>query len=117
MGLKLVGSLAFGTAPMGTPANTTLTLTNSGAAATLSRIYLTSVAAFRITGGTCPVSGGSLPSGASCTLIVRFSPLTAGSQKSTLVIESSVPASPLLAQATGVGKTCSPSSGCVSPIE
>jgi hypothetical protein len=117
VGLKLVGSLAFGTAPMGTPANTTLTLTNSGAAATLSRIYLTSVAAFRITGGTCPVSGGSLPSGASCTLIVRFSPLTAGSQKSTLVIESSVPASPLLAQATGVGKTCSPSSGCVSPIE
>jgi len=83
VGLKLDGSLAFGTAPMGTPANTTLTLTNSGAAATLSRIYLTSVTAFRITGGTCPVSGGSLASGSSCAIVVRFSPLTAGNQTST----------------------------------
>ena len=102
-GLTLTGTEAFGAVPLKNPSAKTLTLTNSGAAVTLSKIYLTSVTAFSITGGTCPVAGGPLASKASCTIIVTFNPQTVGAFKSTLVVASNDPASPLLAQVTGTG--------------
>lgn len=102
-GLALSGSTAFGAVPLKTPLAQTLTLTNSGAAVTLSKIYLTTVTAFTITGGTCPVAGGPLASKATCTIIVTFNPQATGGFKSTLVVASNDPASPLLAQATGTG--------------
>jgi hypothetical protein len=102
-GLTLTGTEAFGAVPLKNPAAQTLTLTNSGAAVTLSKIYLTLTTAFSITGGTCPVSGGPLASKASCTIIVTFNPQTVGGFKSTLVVASNDPASPLLAQVTGTG--------------
>ncbi len=102
-GLTLTGPEAFGAVPLKNPLAQTLTLNNSGAAVTLSKIYLTSVTAFTITGGTCPATGGALASKASCTIIVTFDPQTVASFKSTLVVASNDPASPLLAQVTGAG--------------
>jgi len=102
-GLKLTGSLAFGVDLLKTPVAKTVTLTNSGAQVTLSKIYLTSTTAFSITGGTCPTSGGSLGKGANCTIIVTFNPQTIGGFKSTLVVASNDAASPLMALATGTG--------------
>jgi hypothetical protein len=102
-GLTLTGTTAFGNEPLKNPVVHTLTLTNSGSAVTLSKIYLTSVTAFSITGGTCPMSGGALASKASCTITVTFNPQTIGGFKSTLVVASNDPASPLLAGLTGTG--------------
>ncbi len=102
-GLALTGSTAFGTELLKTPLAKTLTLTNTGAAVTLSKIYLTSVTQFSITGGTCPVTGGPLASKGSCTIIVTFNPQAIGALKSTLVIASNDPASPKLAEVTGTG--------------
>ncbi len=102
-GLALTGSLAFGTDPLKAAITKTATLKNSGATATLKKIYLTSTTDFSITGGTCPTAGGTLAKGASCTIIVSFFPQTVGSKKSTLVVTSNDPASPLLTGATGTG--------------
>jgi hypothetical protein len=103
-GLKLTGTESFGAVPLKNPLAETLTLSNSGAAVTLTKIYLTSTTtAFSITGGTCPTGGGALASGASCTITVTFNPQTVGGFKSTLVVASNDPASPLLAQVTGTG--------------
>ena len=102
-GLTLSGSLAFGTTLLKTPVSKTVTLTNSGAAITLDKIYVTDTTDYSITGGTCPTGSGSLGAGASCTLTIAFSPTTIGAKKCTLVVESSDPASPLLAAATGTG--------------
>ena len=102
-GLALSGSLSFGADPLKTAITSTVTLTNSGAATTLKKVYVTEATDFAVTGGTCPIAGGSLASKASCTIIVTFSPQTVGAKKSTLVVPSSDPSSPLLAQATGSG--------------
>jgi trimeric autotransporter adhesin len=102
-GLAVTGPEAFGNVPLKNPLAQTLTLTNSGAAVTLTKTYLTSTTAFSITGGTCPTGSGSLASKASCTIIVTFNPQTVGAFKSTLVVASNDPASPLLAQVTGTG--------------
>ncbi len=102
-GLTLTGTEAFGVVPLKNPVAQVLTLKNSGASVNLTKIYLTSTTAFSITGGTCPVSGGALASGASCTVIVTFNPQTVSGFKSTLVVTSNDPASPLLAQVTGTG--------------
>jgi hypothetical protein len=102
-GLTLSGSLAFGTTLLKTPVKKTVTLTNSGAKLTLDKIYVTDTTDYSISGGTCPTGAGSLAAGANCTIIISFSPTTIGSKKCTLVVQSSDPASPLLAAATGTG--------------
>ncbi len=102
-GLTLTGSLALGTTVLKTPVTKTVTLTNSGATVSLTKIFMTDTTDFSISGGTCPTGAGSLASGASCTITVKFSPTTIGGKKGTLVVQSSDPASPLLAQATGTG--------------
>jgi sugar lactone lactonase YvrE len=100
-GMTLTGSLAFGAVALNGTLAKTVTLKNTGVQVSLKKIYVTETTDFSITGGTCPVNGGTLATGASCTVTVTFNPKTAGSKKSTLVITSSDPASPLLAQATG----------------
>jgi len=103
-GLTLSGSLAFGDVPLKNPVTATLSLNNNGPALSLSKIYLTSTTAFSIaSGGTCPLTGGTLGANGSCTLHVAFNPPAVGGDKSTLVVESSDPASPLLEEATGTG--------------
>lgn len=113
-GLALTGPEAFGNVPLKNPLAQTLTLTNSGASVTLSKIYLTSTTAFTITGGTCPTGSGTLASKASCTIIVTFNPQTVGGFKSTLVVASNDPASPLLAQVTGTGTEVKLSASSIS---
>lgn len=102
-GLGITGSLAFGAEPLKTPLKQTVTLTNSGVSATIKKIYITNTTDFSVAGGTCPATGGTLAKAASCTIIVSFSPQAVGSKKGTLVVTSNDPASPLLAQATGIG--------------
>ena len=102
-GLALTGDLSFDPQALGTSTTHSLTLTNTGAALTLSKIYLTSTTNFSLAGGTCPTSGGSIAKGASCTLTLKFAPTGTGTEKSTLVVVSNDSASPLLAQATGTG--------------
>ena len=94
--LSLSGSLAFGTESLKVASPKTVTLTNSGAtAATLERIYVTETTDFSIHGGTCPIGVGALAANSSCTILVNFTPQTAGSKIGNLKVESSDPASPL----------------------
>lgn len=102
IGLTLSGSLNFFTVLLKTAVTNTVTLTNSGNFVTLSKLYLTETTDFSISGGTCKASLG-LATGASCTIEVTFDPQTIFSKKSTLVIASNDPSSPLLAGATGTG--------------
>ena len=102
-GLAISGSLTFGTVLLGAKASSTVTLTNSGAAVTLDKIYMTDTADYSITGGTCPTGAGALAASGSCTITVTFSPKTINGRKGTLVVESSDPASPLLTAAYGTG--------------
>lgn len=81
----------------------------------MKKIYLTQTTDFSIgSSSTCPVAGGILNANASCILLVTFNPQTIGSKKSTLVVMSSDPASPLLAQATGVGTEVKVSASALS---
>jgi len=110
-GLSLTGSLAFGVDLLKTAEPKTVTLNNSGASVTPSKIFLTETTDFSITGGTC-AAGTAVATGKSCTIIVTFNPQTIGGKKGTLAILSNDPASPLLAQATGTStevKTSAPS--------
>lgn len=103
-GMTASGSLAFGTVLLNTALAKTVTVTNGGAAAvTLGTVYLTQTTDFSITGGTCPLTGGTLASKASCTVIVTYKTATIGYKKSTLVVSSNDAASPLMVQATGTG--------------
>jgi hypothetical protein len=101
-GLTLTGSLAFPAELLGSKTTQTATLT-TGAALTIKSIAFSTTGNFSITGGSCPVGGGTLAAGGSCTIDVTFEPETEGFKKDTLVINSNDPASPLLASATGTG--------------
>lgn len=84
------GSLVFGTETLGSAsAPQPVTLTNLGSTSlTIAGIAFTGTnpADFVIASGstTCPVSGGTLGTGLSCTIGVRFAPQTAGSKTASL---------------------------------
>jgi len=104
-GLSLSGPLVFQPQLVGGTTTQTLTVSNSGVLTKINKIYLTSPANFKISGGTCPVAGGTLATGTSCTLAVAYSATTAGVSKDTLVISSSDVGNPLLAGLTGTSVT------------
>jgi hypothetical protein len=111
-GLSLAGSLSFGTQIIGSAVTQTVTLSNTGAAAsTLTKIYLTNTKNFTVSGGSCPLAGGSVGANATCTVIVSYKAV-AGNSESTLVVTSKDPSSPLLTEASGPGPslTVSPAS-------
>jgi hypothetical protein len=95
------GTLAFGYEKAGssTAARTT-TVSNPGQSA----IAINSV---RTTGpySDTTTCGGTLASGASCTVSVTFSPTAGGAQNGTLQIASSATATPIEAMLTGTGVT------------
>jgi hypothetical protein len=102
-GLSVSGGLDFPTQPTGVSTSKTVTLTNTGVPATLTKISLyTTSTSFAISGAsTCPLSGGTLATNASCTVVVSCAAASAGIFKDTLVIASKDPSSPLLTGVTG----------------
>jgi hypothetical protein len=113
VGLSVNGNFNFGLQLVGkASAAQMITLTNSGAAVTLSPLKFSTTGNFAVTGGTCPAAGGALAAGASCTIAVTFTPAATGAQKSSLEIGTTGSTTPLLvpASGTGVGFTYTPTS-------
>jgi hypothetical protein len=80
-------NLAFPTTGVGqTSSATTITVTNTGIATTLSNLALAVPAGFKLVNNTCAASLGP---GASCTAGVEFAPTTAGAQTGNLTVTTS----------------------------
>ena len=105
-------SLSFGTQPVGITSGTqTVTLTNAGSAL----LNLTSIAVtgsnstnfgFFVKGtNPCPLPGGTLLAGASCTISVDFAPQAAGPVSATLSISDNAEGSPQSVALSGIGGT------------
>ena len=81
------GTIVFATtAPGATSSQTTVTVTNTGATASLSNLALAVTAGFQLVSNTCP---DALAPGLSCTAGVEFTPTVAGAQTGTLTVTSS----------------------------
>ncbi len=102
--------LNFGTEYVGaTTALQTVTLANSGAAAlTISSIGVTGANAGDFvldSSSTCPLSGGSLPAGQSCTIALAFRPSVAAGESATLVVADNSGGNPGATQSLGLTGT------------
>lgn len=94
------GALAFATIPVGSTAQLSVTLTNSGTAAVnaiTAGLSGPGVASFAIT-TPCPAS---LAPGQGCTLTVTYAPSVATTSNATLTIASTDPSSPATIPLTG----------------
>src|SRR5450755_158043 len=95
-----------------TSAAKTATLKNAQTSAlTITSIGVTGN--FTQTGGTCPLSPAKLAKGASCTILITFTPATVGSLTGKLTVTDSATNSPQTATLTGTGTapvTVSPTS-------
>ncbi len=97
--------LKFGNQPEGTTgAAKTATLKNYQTA-TLTNISISASGDYARTGGTCPSSGGTLAEGASCTILLGFTPSILGSDPGTLTVADSASNSPQSIALTGTGTT------------
>jgi hypothetical protein len=98
-------SLTFPVVLAGTISSTrTVTLTNPSIAA----MNITSIAAtgeFQLASGTCPISGGQLGPGASCTIGVQFAPQGGGSKSGNVNVTVAGMSVPLTVPLTGTGKS------------
>jgi hypothetical protein len=113
-------SVTFGSTVVGSSsAPQSVTLQNQGSAAldvTSVSIGGTNAADFEIAsaGTTCPITGGTVPTGTQCTVVVQFAPQSAGSSKSaTLSFADNAAGSPQVVALSGVATT--PASLTVSP--
>jgi hypothetical protein len=106
-------ALAFGKQPEGTTgAAKTATLKNLQTA-TLTNISISFSGDYARKGGTCAASGGTLAGGASCTIVMAFTPSILGSDPGTLTVADSASNSPQTVALTGKGAspvTVSPAS-------
>ncbi len=93
-------SIAFPTTGVGTISSpVTLTVTNLGAAYSLSGLALTAPSGFQLVLNTC---ASTLPAQSSCTVGVEFAPGAAGQQTGSLTVTSStVQAAPVALSGTG----------------
>jgi hypothetical protein len=81
------GAIVFATTPIGTiSAQTPVTITNTGASASLTNLVLAASAGFVLVNNNC---GPTLTPGSSCTAAVEFSPTTGGAQTGSLTVTSS----------------------------
>jgi hypothetical protein len=81
------GAIEFATTPMGSiSAQTPVTVTNTGASASLNSLALSVSAGFLLVNNTC---GATLAPGASCTAGVEFAPTSGGAQTGSLTVTSS----------------------------
>lgn len=95
-------SADFGSVVVGATATRTFTVSNAGASAlNLSALSLIGNG-FAAAGGTCAV-GTPVAAGASCTVVVAFSPTTTGSLSGTLTVGHGGSGSPLEATLSGNG--------------
>ena len=94
-------SLNFGSAVVGTATQLPVQVTNSGTAP----ITFTSITASGDYGvsGSCPAGGGALAGGASCTVLVTFTPTMTGSRPGTLSVASSASTLPRTVALVGAG--------------
>lgn len=98
------GSLNFGTQSVGTVANQTLTLSNSGTAAlSISSLQVsgTNSAEFGISNGC----GSSVAPGDSCSISLVFQPAAVGSRSATLSISDNASGSPQTVGLSGTGSS------------
>ena len=98
-------TLAFGNQAEGTTsAAKTETLTNVQAMPlTISDIAVSG--SFTQTGGTCPLSPTTLAGGASCTILIAFTPTAVAPETGTLTVVDSASNSPQMVSLTGTGIT------------
>ena len=100
-------ALSLGSIPIGTTAQQTLTLTNTG----MSDVHLNWMGVlgedteqFTITDNNCVAQGAALPLGASCSLKMNFAPISGGSKSAILeVISDAVSGATTTVPLTGVG--------------
>lgn len=97
-------SLNFGNQLMGSVSSVkTATLTNAGGKL-MSITSIVTSAPFSILGtSTCPVSGGYLASGASCTIDVQYSPTATGAASQNVTLTSDASTSPDVVSLSGTG--------------
>jgi Abnormal spindle-like microcephaly-assoc'd, ASPM-SPD-2-Hydin/Beta-propeller repeat len=103
-------SFVFGTQTVGTASGAqTVTLTNQGSAVlNMSGIGLTGGdnASFDIVPmGTnpCPIMGGTVPIGGTCTVAVNFAPLSSGAKSASLTFNDNAAGSPQIVAFSGTG--------------
>jgi len=97
------GTLAFGTIAVGSPANLTLTLQNTGTSTVTNIVGVLSglnAADFAV---TVPCGVTALQPGQGCTETVTFTPSTVGTRSATLTLASSDPSFPITILLTGTG--------------
>ena len=97
----LPGSLDFGSVRVLSSATLPVQVTNTGA----SPVTFGAIAATGdyTASGTCPAPGGTLATGATCTLQVTFAPVTVGVRAGILSVATSASTNPLTVPLTGVG--------------
>jgi hypothetical protein len=96
------------------PSNVTLNFTGTPTVTTLTPSA--TPAAFAITGGACTFPG-SLPPGASCTVVVSFTPTVDGAYTGSIVIDSNANSSPSTINLSGSGSgVCYDSGSLTSPL-
>lgn len=81
-------SVNFGNVNVGTTSDRTVTVSNVGTADLILGTISVTGTSFSRQGGTCAVNGQTLTPGASCTIIVRFAPGSAGPFSGNLSIPS-----------------------------
>lgn len=101
-------SLDFGRVLVGSTSSQFATLTNTGGVAVMVNSVSVMGADFVLassstSSSSCPVAGGMLNAGASCTLAIIFKPSTATTSRGTLSVATSATALPLMVALSGVG--------------
>ncbi len=107
------GTLSFGKQPEGTTSAAMTATLHNVATATLTITGITVTGNFAQSGGTCPLSPTKLAKGASCTILITFTPQALGGLKGTLTVTDNASNSPQTASLTGSGSapvTLSPTS-------
>jgi hypothetical protein len=100
------GSLAFGSVSVGqTSPGQTITVTNTGAVAASNMSYPAAPAKFNKS-GTC--AGATLGAGASCTIVLSYSPTAAGADNATYTFTGGGKSFPIALSGTGVTGTPPP---------
>lgn len=97
------GAVNFGNVPIGSSSAAAVTLTNTSNLP-VNAITLSTDGAFTA-GGSC---GTALNAGASCSIVLNYTPVAAGASAGTLTIRSSDATSPLTAALTGTGTVLPP---------